>query len=149
MMISRLNGGGGLLSSGCNAARRLFVGTMHNLAQGRGGGGEDNGVFGVVQIGSSQFKVSPDDLVFVEKLSDYQVNDKVCHASRRRRLKHLFFINITLTFWRAALLPRRLYFLMCFCYPPSESSSRQQTSKMCLSSCLHLGTFSKGDIFLR
>ena len=34
-------------------------------------------IFGVVQIGASQFKVSPQDLIFVEKLSEYQVNDKV------------------------------------------------------------------------
>ena len=122
-MISRLNGGGGnLLPSACNAARRLLVGTIHSLARQApptnitaaraegfgarrdfaacrssahwerrcvlptmnrsysgisGGSGEDAGVFGVVQIGANQYKVSPDDLIFVEKLSDYQVNDKV------------------------------------------------------------------------
>ena len=109
--------------SGCNAARRLLVGTIHSLARGQapptnltaaraevfiarrdfaacrggsnwerrcvlptmnrsysgisGGSSENAGVFGVVQIGASQYKVSPDDLIFVEKLSDYQVNDKV------------------------------------------------------------------------
>lgn len=50
----------------------------YSLAASGEEGGEDNdGVFGVVQIGSSQFKVSPDDLIFVEKLRDHQVNDKV------------------------------------------------------------------------
>lgn len=132
MMLSRrrLNGSGSLLSSGCNVARRLFIGTVHGLAahgqtpptsrtaaaaagaddfwarrnsaacrsnaswdcrctvpkllrsyslvvSGGEGGKVNNGVFGVVQIGSSQFKVSPDDLIFVEKLCDHQVNDKV------------------------------------------------------------------------
>ena len=48
-------------------------------------GGVDASVFGVVQIGASQFKVSPDDLIFVEKLSEYQVNDKVCALSAADR----------------------------------------------------------------
>lgn len=37
-------------------------------------------VFGVVRIGASQYKVSPDDLIFVERLADRKVNDKVREA---------------------------------------------------------------------
>eukprot|EP00227_Mantoniella_beaufortii_P015866 CAMPEP_0197587794 /NCGR_PEP_ID=MMETSP1326-20131121/9291_1 /TAXON_ID=1155430 /ORGANISM="Genus nov. species nov., Strain RCC2288" /LENGTH=147 /DNA_ID=CAMNT_0043152557 /DNA_START=137 /DNA_END=580 /DNA_ORIENTATION=+ len=39
--------------------------------------GESGGIFGVVQVGANQFKVSPDDLIFVEKLPGYNVNDNV------------------------------------------------------------------------
>ena len=33
-------------------------------------------VFAVVQVGSLQFRVTPDDLIFVEKLNGCSVNDK-------------------------------------------------------------------------
>jgi len=39
--------------------------------------GESGCNFGVVQVGANQFKVFPDDLIFVEKLPGYNVNDKV------------------------------------------------------------------------
>mmetsp|Transcript_21984 Transcript_21984/g.35628 ORF Transcript_21984/g.35628 Transcript_21984/m.35628 type:complete len:204 (+) Transcript_21984:170-781(+) len=119
-MLGRLRGVGGLLSSGCTAARRALVGTTHaahGLAlpvtrstgaadhsterpgtswQRRCGAAPvltrtywseseisrdprkgDKSIFGVVQIGANQFKVSPDDLIFVEKFAGYQVNDMV------------------------------------------------------------------------
>ena len=34
-------------------------------------------VFAVVEAGPTQFKVSPDDLIYTEKLVDMAVNDKV------------------------------------------------------------------------
>jgi large subunit ribosomal protein L21 len=34
-------------------------------------------VFGVVEVRSHQFKVSPDDLIFVDKIKDVEVNDVV------------------------------------------------------------------------
>lgn len=34
-------------------------------------------VFAVVEVGSHQFKVTPDDLIYTEKLGDAEVNDKL------------------------------------------------------------------------
>ena len=32
----------------------------------------DDGIFGVVKIGPKQYKVSPDDLIFVDKIAQHQ-----------------------------------------------------------------------------
>ena len=49
---------------------------VHHLTE-RGVEVRPKDVFGVVEVRSHQFKVSPDDLIFVDKIKDVEVNDVV------------------------------------------------------------------------
>jgi ribosomal protein L21 len=92
------------LGAGWERARDIGVPLCAHSFSTVGDASGDDGVdvFGVVRIGASQYKVSPDDLIFVERWADRKDNDQVRGARA---------LNQTQTFSLRAYMAHRRFYL--------------------------------------